>query len=115
MFPKYQIISGHTFQNKSDYKKAYNLCYKFDGFSKAEPFKILSCKKVEDFMENKKFPEAMQFYHQYPIRTKNGDIFTEPGMINYTIEFRDPDGKSQYKEVFIHLYLTFLAKKAFSE
>ena len=57
-------------------------------------------------MENKKFPEAMQFYHQYPIRTKNGDIFTEPGMINYTIEFRDSDGNSQYKEVFIHLHST---------
>ena len=78
-------------------------------------YKYLLSMAVEDFLENKRFPKAMQFYHQYPIRTKSGDIFTEPGMINYTIEFRDPDGKSQYKEVFIHLYLTFLAKKAFSE
>ena len=77
--------------------------------------KYLLSMAVEDFLENKRFPKAMQFYHQYPIRTKNGDIFTEPGMINYTIEFRDTDGKSQYKEVFIHLYSTFLAKKAFSE
>lgn len=62
---------------------------------------------VEDFIENKKFPKAMQFYHQYPIRTKNGDIFTEPGIINYTIEFRDSDGISQYKEVFIRLHWTY--------
>ena len=56
---------------------------------------------VEDFLENKRFPKAMQFYHQYPIRTKSGDIFTQPGMINYTIELRDSDGNVHYKEVSI--------------
>ena len=69
--------------------------------------KYFPSEKVEDFMENKKFPEAMQFYHQYPIRTKNGDIFTEPGMINYTIELRDSDGNSHYKEVSIDYILHF--------
>ena len=61
-------------------------------------------------MENKIFPKAMQFYHQYPIRTKSGDIFTEPGMINYTIELRDADGNRHYKEVFFQSHITFLAK-----
>ena len=63
---------------------------------------------VEDFLENVgKFPQAMQFYHQYPIRTKSGDIFTEPGMINYTIELRDSDGNSHYKEVFFLSHIAF--------
>ena len=69
---------------------------------------------VEDFLENKRFPKAMQFYHQYPIRTESGDIFTEPGMINYTIELRDSDGKTHYKEVSIPCSnLASLLKKYF--
>ena len=63
--------------------------------------KYLLSMAVEDFLENKRFPKAMQFYHQYPIRTKSGDIFTQPGMINYTIELRDSDGNVHYKEVLI--------------
>ena len=63
--------------------------------------KYLLSMAVEDFLENKRFPKAMQFYHQYPIRTESGDIFTEPGMINYTIELRDSDGNVHYKEVSI--------------
>ena len=62
-------------------------------------------------MENfGKFPKAMQFYHQYPIRTKSGDIFTEPGMINYTIELKDSDGNIHYKEVFFQSDVKFSAK-----
>ena len=63
-------------------------------------------------MENKRFPKAVQFYHQYPIRTASGDIFTEPGMINYTIELRDSEGNSHYKEVSIRFYI-FIKKIIF--
>ena len=79
-------------------------------------YKYLLSMAVEDFLENKRFPKAMQFYHQYPIRTESGDIFTEPGMINYTIELRDSDGKTYYKEVSIPCSnLVSLLKKIFSE
>ena len=46
---------------------------------------------MEDYIENKRFPEKMQFFQEYPIRSLIGEIFTEPGMIDYTIELRSDD------------------------
>ena len=61
---------------------------------------------VEDYIENKKFPEKMRIFHEYPIRSETGEIFTEPGMILYTVELRRED-KVLHEEVFMFQYIFY--------
>ena len=46
---------------------------------------------VEDYIENKRFPEKMQFFQEYPIRSQTGEIFSQPGMVEYTVELKSDD------------------------
>ena len=55
---------------------------------------------VEDYIENKRFPEKMQFFQEYPIRSQTGEIFTQPDMIEYTVELKSDD-VVHFKEGFI--------------
>jgi len=54
---------------------------------------------VPQYIETRTFPEKLRIYHEFPIKTENGEVFGEKGSVKYTVELKGNKGLQLTKAI----------------